>query len=93
MPSHHVLHTRSLVLLGARWFAVGIATGAVAALLGVHYATANQPEVPIRIGSPVVERSAQDFSVLRIPFQQDEREVGWCHLVVEHERRGWTLRC
>lgn len=93
MPTRHtIVHVRALVWIGARWFAVGLIAGAIAALLAVYYAHAQRTE-PVRIGEIELERSAADYSVLRIPFVLTDVERAWCHLVLHHETRGWALRC
>jgi hypothetical protein len=86
-----VVPVARLIAIGVRWFVVGLAAGATAMQVGSMQYAARDP-APVKIGSPVVERSAPDYSVIRIPFEQRGAEA-FCHLVLDHTRAGWTLRC
>lgn len=92
LSRHTIVQWRALVWIGARWFAVGLVAGAIAALLAVHYTRAQGAE-PVRIGEIELEHAADDYSVLRIPFLLSDVERTWCHLVLHHQTRGWALRC
>lgn len=67
------------------------AIGAAAAVLGVRWYLKENP-APMVVLDPVVERAATDYSVVRIRFEQAGARTS-CHLVLNHVRDGWTLRC
>jgi len=88
-----IVYRRRLVWLAARWCLVGLLAGAVAsAVSGFYYISSI---LQIRMVEPVVERASQDFSVIRIPFEvpQFPQVEMWCHLVLDHAKKGWMLRC
>jgi hypothetical protein len=88
-----VVYRSRLVWLAFRWCIVGVFTGVVSSFLGAAYYISAITQV--RIAEPVVERAARDYSVTRIPFELPAlpRAEAWCHLVVDHTKHGWALRC
>lgn len=74
-----------------RLAAIAGALGAAIAVVGVHWYLKENP-LPVTILPPVVERAATDYSVVQLRFAQGGAEAA-CHLVLNHARDGWTLRC
>lgn len=67
------------------------ALGALAALLLTDWYARRVP-APVTILQPVIERSAEDYSVYRIPFEH-RGAVTNCHIVLWSDRGKWTVRC
>lgn len=93
MQSPVIVLRKRLVWLAVRWCLVGAVVGAVSTTTGAAYYLSTVQR--IEIAEPVVERAAKDYSVIRIPFYvpQLPNAEAWCHLVVDHRKGGWTLRC